>query len=163
MINNLIVKIKHSSRRQKCKNRHSKFQKAMRKRDQKKTPVFSLQIICSEKACNYMAHCNYRGKDMKVGETFEIQEGCNTCTCLPSRTVSCTENPLPCRCQYKGRSYGIGDSFEEQCNTCTCLNDGTVRCTQQPCACVYEGRRIEVGSTFTKGDFFFSLKNDVFS
>ena len=94
-----------------------------------------------------------------MGETFEIQEGCNKCTCLASRTVSCTENPLPCRCRHKGRLYGIGDAFEEECNTCTCRNDGSVRCTQEPCFCQYQGRRINVGSTFTRGDLllFFAI------
>ena len=114
--------------------------------------IFWLQIRCSEKTCNLVAHCNYRGRDLGLGEKFEIQGGCNTCTCLGSRTVSCTENPLPCKCQYKNRFYGIGDSFEEACNTCTCRNDGNVRCTDQPCFCQYEGKRLKVGSTFTRGD-----------
>ena len=115
--------------------------------------VFALQISCSEKSCNLVAHCNYRGRDLGLGETFEIQKGCNKCTCLQSRTVSCTKNPLPCKCLYKSRYVGVGDAFEEDCNTCTCYNDGNVRCTKQPCFCQYEGKRLEVGSTFSRGDW----------
>ena len=69
--------------------------------------------------------CQYQGMTLNIGDTR--QKDCNTCTCMASGQVQCSNNP--CNCQYNGRTYSFGQTFSkgDSCNTCTCQTTGQVK------------------------------------
>ena len=77
-------------------------------------------MVCSTKPTP--CKCTYNGNTLDIGAT--VQNGCNTCVCQSSGTVSCTNNP--CNCQYMGKTMQFGETVLRDCNTCTCKQSGQV-------------------------------------
>lgn len=93
--------------------------------------------------------CKYDGKGYSINESFPASDGCNTCTCEKTGTVSCTEKACSSdagatpggggnggsgTCSYDGHMYKVGESFKDTdgCNTCSCTEMG-VACTLIAC------------------------------
>lgn len=90
--------------------------------------------------------CTYEGEGYALGERFPAADGCNTCTCEKTGSVSCTE--IACSldggsapdggnggtCSYGGSVYDVGETFKgtDGCNTCSCTEEG-VACTLVGC------------------------------
>ena len=102
------------------------------------------------------AACNVDGVPHQAGESFPVDDGCNTCTCTEGGLVACTKIACIPVCEYNGTTYQSGDTFPavDGCNKCQCLDDGTVACTEMACppVCEYDGVRHEPGDSFPADD-----------
>lgn len=87
----------------------------------------------------------------KPGESFKHEDGCNTCSCLPDSTISCTK--MACLTLHRGPNHNLfkreienvtnktedtlcepGTTFKRDCNTCTCAENGKdISCTEKAC------------------------------
>jgi hypothetical protein len=114
--------------------------------------------------------CKYDGKGYAVNERFPATDGCNTCTCEATGSVSCTE--IACSndagggtqadagsttgtCSYAGKVYQYGDTFKDSdgCNTCSCSQQG-VACTLLACVatCKQGDKTYFEGQSFPSSD-----------
>jgi len=63
--------------------------------------------------------------------------------------------PTETTCEYNGKTYHNGDSFNSSdgCNQCSC-NNGNVMCTLRACVqtCNYQGKTYKEGDSFPAGD-----------
>ncbi len=88
------------------------------------------------------------------GDTFEADDGCNTCACNDGEVV-CSNLACGEDCSYSGEFYDDGESFdaEDGCNTCSCV-DGNVVCTARAClaTCTVDGETYTEGATFPAED-----------
>merc|ERR1712228_314472 len=110
------------------------------------------QVSCSSNAVP--CKCQWNGMELNIGQTRP--QDCNLCTCLSSGNVQCTNKP--CDCNYNGRRYAFGETFEKStapqdaCNTCTCQNSGQVQCTSNKCGCDVGGSVIDPGTVFNQDE-----------
>jgi hypothetical protein len=117
--------------------------------------------------------CKYDGKGYALGESFPATDGCNTCSCEKTGSISCTEiacsndaggapgggasdaGGAPGTCSYAGKLYKFGDTFKDSdgCNTCSCTEQG-VACTLIGCLtpCKHGGNSYSAGQTFPSDD-----------
>jgi hypothetical protein len=86
-------------------------------------------------------YCKDRsGKLYKPGETFGSGDGCNSCLCLISGQIQCTDKVCyepdgawpEGVCVYAAAMYKLGESFvaSDGCNWCTCSEGDIVECTR---------------------------------
>merc|ERR550534_2233746 len=62
------------------------------------------EIVWDQKVCS----CNHMGRVVQIGATFDKGDGCNQCQCMQNGQVSCSNNPVPCSCQFNGERLNIG-------------------------------------------------------
>lgn len=80
-----------------------------------------------------------KGKSVKIrpGQSRPAEDSCNTCTCMDTGYMACTE--IACApknvCKSGGKTYQVGQSFPstDGCNSCTCYDGGAAACTELFC------------------------------
>jgi hypothetical protein len=135
------------------------------------TPLAS--AACIDAVIGDIEVCKYDGKGYSINESFPATDGCNTCTCDKTGSVSCTE--IACNhdagaapggggadggsgsgsCSHGGRLYEIGETFKDSdgCNTCSCTAQG-VACTLIACGgtCKDGDKVYHTGQSFPASD-----------
>jgi hypothetical protein len=99
--------------------------------------------------------CRHGGASYRPGEGFPDEDGCNTCSCGPDGSITCTARACAPTCSVGGATYRLGQTFPapDGCNTCTCTLDG-VSCTEIGCGtgCYYAGKHFAIGEYFPDED-----------
>lgn len=99
--------------------------------------------------------CTSDGEGYAVGQSFPTADGCNTCTCLATGDIACTQRDCAAGCTWNEQWYALGESFDagDGCNSCTCTEQGAA-CTLVECAvCVDSaGNLHSPGESFPAGD-----------
>jgi hypothetical protein len=99
-------------------------------------------------AC-FSAECtDESGRTFASGESWECDDGCNTCACeagaISSTLMYCAEGT----CTDESGTYNVGDSWTcpapNDCNTCSCEDQDTIVATEM--GCLGDGCTDESGS-----------------
>lgn len=92
--------------------------------------------FCTSGVCREVApKCSDESERHFVGETWECEDGCNTCGCyedgLRTSLLGCSNSqpPLTVTCEDDDATYELGETWtcSDGCNTCTCTEDGIVQ------------------------------------
>jgi len=67
-----------------------------------------------------------------AGESWDADDGCNTCTCTEDLQIACTEMACVDACE-DGHLVGESWDADDGCNTCTCTEDLQIACTEIAC------------------------------